>query len=133
MQTYKRKVKRHNARYAVSFKVADSNKDELISGLTLDLNKLGLSLFSPKALVTGSKLKLWILDPATRRLVRAKGRVAWIQVEDTYADSPYWVRAGICFEGMGAKEKKQLTEVLPEVEPDDPSDLARKHIMAVHP
>jgi hypothetical protein len=66
----------------------------LSQGLTQDLSLKGVQLLTSVVPEPEKPFDIWI-PVDDHEVVAARGRVVWMSIEDTYADSPYWLRVGV--------------------------------------
>ena len=128
-----RRANRHPLKTAVTFMSLDSasNGDTYLqTGVTNDLNLLGFSMFTSSSIEKGQKVRVWILDEQLRDFAKIEGEVAWTRIDEIYGDSPYWVQAGIRFDGLDIYQQSQLGALLPT---GTKPTANNKHILALEP
>ena len=127
-----RAAERFPVKASVSFRT-DVNSNKLHQGLVMDIGFLGICIFSPTLLEVGKPMRLWVMNPNSADLTKIDGTVAWVSLEDTYGDSPYWVKAGISFNSLNEAQKSEVFELLPPTARKSASNKAKKNILAVLP
>ncbi len=123
---YTRQAKRFQVKSSISFKSVTDPTNQIYTGLLHDLNHKGMSIFSANILREGEKIRLWLLNPQDLELTRLDGSVVWVGVDEIYGDSPYWVRAGICFETLMEPQKEAISRLLPADAADEQSHKVKK-------
>lgn len=107
----RRREPRVELRTAVSYRNFDS-PGKIKNAICQDISGKGINLLSASSLREKEAIDLWVLNPETDQLINIEGNVAWVAVDDLYGDSPYWVRAGVCFTAASQAQLEQWHKLL---------------------
>ena len=107
----RRAIRRVTFRHAIRFVLNPDRPLRLEKGLTQDVSLRGIQILSTTVPEQKKSFDLWIpLDGDD--VIHAKARTAWIEIEDSLGDSPYWIRTGLELTFSNLKERKLLAEAL---------------------
>ena len=92
-------------RSSVRFEADPARPLRLAKGVTQNLGPRGIMILSPVVPELEKPFRIWI--PVTdHETVEARGRTMWRAIEDTFVDSPYWVRAGLELAFMSQNDRR---------------------------
>ncbi|MFH1016705.1 MAG: PilZ domain-containing protein [Pseudomonadota bacterium] len=80
--------------FTARFAVDPDHPLRLGQGLTQDLSLRGVQLLTDIVPDSEKPFDIWI-PVDDQEVVAAQARVVWMALEDTYADSQYWLRVGV--------------------------------------
>ncbi len=66
----------------------------LAYGISQDISLRGLQLLSPIVLEKRTPFELWVCVEGNE-MIPATAETAWMSLEDSLGDSPYWIRSGV--------------------------------------
>ncbi|MFH1262017.1 MAG: hypothetical protein V1495_01050 [Pseudomonadota bacterium] len=98
-------------RHAIRFQSNPDRRFQLAHAITQNLSLRGMQVLSATILDSRKKFEVWIpIDGTT--VIPAIARTEWMTVEDTLADSPYWVRGGLSLAFPKEKDRKLYVETV---------------------
>ncbi len=83
----------------------------LSQGLTQDLSLRGVQLLLSVVPDPAKPFDIWI-PVDDQEIVAARGRIVWMALEDTFADSPYWLRVGVNLTCESREARKLLASTI---------------------
>lgn len=95
----------------VRFQPNPTRKFQLAHAVTQNISLRGLQLLSPTILEAKRKFEVWLtLDSST--VIPATANTEWMQLEDNFADSPYWVRSGVSLAFRSLDERRLFVDTV---------------------
>jgi len=90
----RRSTPRVRYHYTAQFAPNPSLPLKLGKGLTQDLSQKGVQILTSNILDPHRFIEVWI-PGQDDEILRARAKVKWTSLEDTFFDNPYWLRCGL--------------------------------------
>lgn len=99
-------------RNVIRFVRDSAHRLSFTQGLSQNISLNGIQILSPRILEKNKPFELWIPIKGQDDNVLALAQTAWIQIEDSLGDSPYWIRSGLRLSFNKAKDRDLYRDMI---------------------